>query len=714
MFEAVKRWWANRKFFVPTGKAEWVNLISLPTIGFSLGRRKLSATYLRDLYRGWVFSCVNARAQDVGTIEFKLYRLSAEGDVEEELKSHELLDLLYGMNENMTKKDVVELWSKHLDIFGEAYWELNKEKGKERILPLMPNGMIPKYDNDGMIVGWAYSEGGENVAIKKNLETESVIYFKDTDPFNPRKGYSVVEGAYEWIEAEINATDWNRAFFKNNAVPQFALQSKFPAQAANVTRKKEEWKEEHKGVANAHNIGVIPAGLEVVKLAGDMKDMDFGTLDERFQNKILSAFGVPRTRLGITDEVNRANAEATNFVYALRTIKPRMEKLVDSLNEFLVPRYGEDLFLDFVSPVPEDIELELKKIAAGLGTSPYMTVNEVREGQGLEPVEGGDVVFYNFALQALGEVKKAEKGKGGRPVAMGKRMLKKNYMFRREVLDKTKQDIVDGVKKVIDGLDLEGLRHKAFVNRVSKYTKLMESKIKGVNGKLWKEVKENLDTLISENRVLSRITTKDLLSGEGEGLVELVIDVSRPVMFELFEKEAQASLDSLGISEPFKMTDRLRKLLAEKLQNLGDSYSATSIESIRSVISRGIEEGLGIRDIGEKLKEEIAGSVGDGRAEMVADTETFRVANLAIREGMKESGVVETVRWYTAEDERVCQFCAPMNGREISVDDPFFKKGALVRGGEGGVLQLDYDDVWGGALHPRCRCYVRPEKIGGE
>ncbi|GIW70333.1 MAG: hypothetical protein KatS3mg101_1080 [Patescibacteria group bacterium] len=76
------------------------------------------------------------------------------------------------------------------------------------------------------------------------------------------------------------------------------------------------------------------------------------------RDKILAGFRVPKTILGTSEsETNRATAETANYVFAARTIKPKVQMIISYLNEFLVPRYGDNLFIDFVDPVPENREL---------------------------------------------------------------------------------------------------------------------------------------------------------------------------------------------------------------------------------------------------------------------------------------------------------------------------------------------------------------------
>jgi hypothetical protein len=41
--------------------------------------------------------------------------------------------------------------------------------------------------------------------------------------------------------------------------------------------------------------------------------------------------------------------------------------------------------------------------------------------------------------------------------------------------------------------------------------------------------------------------------------------------------------------------------------------------------------------------------------------------NIASEEAWRQSEVVEAKEWFTAKDERVCEFCGPMNGKTVGL-----------------------------------------------
>lgn len=65
-------------------------------------------------------------------------------------------------------------------------------------------------------------------------------------------------------------------------------------------------------------------------------------------------------------------------------------------------------------------------------------------------------------------------------------------------------------------------------------------------------------------------------------------------------------------------------------------------------------------------------------------------------------------KWITAIDERVCQFCADMDGQTVGVSEKYWEKGDEMAGSEGGTLSFGFDDVSSPPLHPSCRCDLIP------
>jgi SPP1 gp7 family putative phage head morphogenesis protein len=158
------------------------------------------------------------------------------------------------------------------------------------------------------------------------------------------------------------------------------------------------------------------------------------------------------------------------------------------------------------------------------------------------------------------------------------------------------------------------------------------------------------------------------------------------------------------------MTPAAKSALERALSLLSESYNDTTKQLLKVKLEQGLADGLGIEEITKSVNE-VFDYCDEVRASQVARTETFRIANESTKDAWKNTGVVKTIKWYTAEDEHVCEFCGPMSEKVISIDDNFFSKGDSVEGSEGGNLDLTYDDVGNPPLHVGCRCYQRPDEI---
>ena len=82
---------------------------------------------------------MNAKAREVMVIDWRLFEVDGKDHKEQE--SHEVLDLLDAVNDNMIGLELKYLTSACLDLTGSAYWYLEGVKGdldKPKALHLMP------------------------------------------------------------------------------------------------------------------------------------------------------------------------------------------------------------------------------------------------------------------------------------------------------------------------------------------------------------------------------------------------------------------------------------------------------------------------------------------------------------------------------------------------------------------------------------------------
>ena len=136
-------------------------------------------------------------------------------------------------------------------------------------------------------------------------------------------------------------------------------------------------------------------------------------------------------------------------------------------------------------------------------------------------------------------------------------------------------------------------------------------------------------------------------------------------------------------------------------QNAGSTYpdlNQEQKEAIRQAVVDFIKEpGFTIGKVMKLLSKHF----DEEKAELIATTEITRTyAHVAQIEGEKLKKEFPDVRvikiWFTCNDDKVCDICAPLNGKEVDINKPF-AKGVFIP-----------------PAHNGCRCWISSEtRING-
>lgn len=108
----------------------------------------------------------------------------------------------------------------------------------------------------------------------------------------------------------------------------------------------------------------------------------------------------------------------------------------------------------------------------------------------------------------------------------------------------------------------------------------------------------------------------------------------------------------------------------------------TTRQQVQSTLAEWIKSGQSL----DVLEQQISVIFGDARAAAIAATEVTRIFAEANALAWKSTGFVDKVRFNTAEDDRVCPYCSPLDGNEYDVDDYGHKP----------------------PIHVNCRCFNTP------
>lgn len=687
--------------------------------------------------KGWVYACVDAIADEIGAIDLHLYKLN--GKKVTEVVDSPILNLLYRANDFTTKFDMFRLMQQYLELAGEAplYVAMDGNQPTDLLL-LRPDRLtvIPGKGTE-IIAGYKYRpDGGREI----NLTKDEVVFIKNPDPTRTFRGAGTLEAVAKTVDIDNFSEDFNRKFFYNGATPGAVLQTEQKLTAETLENLRSQTKRLYAGIDNAHKTMILQQGLEWKPLQLSQKDMDFLEQQRFSRDKILAVFRVPKSVLGITDDVNRANAEATDYIFAKRTVKPKMTRLVEQLNEFLLPLFpgSENLELRFTDPVPENTETKIKVYETGLRNG-YYTINEVRSKEGLKSIgPAGDTVYLPFSVQAIDDVNAPTDSNPDEQklfnsiqrsiTARGRKGIK-----TKELKEKVKKDLYEKLTPVIMNM----LGHKGNQKTINKF-KVLKVKTdqiqeeaeesaatdeEAAKKKFWemkiaKTNKIEADWIKRNNKlfdqqmteVLGSTGTKATISDIADWLLNVTKETKKtkklfkPIMSQAVAAGGQDAYDMIGLDDELDISNpRVQKFLEKRSFQFSEEITEETNSRLGKTLADGIEKGEGIPELRKRV-EDLFDGMKQSRSETIARSEVIRATNYGTDEAYKESGIVESKEWLVAFDERTCPYCLELQGKIVDLDEDFAGKGDNVGG-----MQVEYENVGAPPLHPNCRCTIIPK-----
>jgi HK97 family phage portal protein len=294
------------------------------------------------------------------------YSTSDQGsDQRKEVVAHPALNLLTSPNKFWSRFRLFEISQLYQDLTGKAHWVLTRSAGMPiGIWPVRPDRMQPVPDRDKYLLGWLYTAPGGSETVA--LDPDEVIYNPLPDPLDSYGGTGPIQSVLTEIDAVSYAAQYNRNFFSNSARPDGVLSVDHRVGDEEWDELTDRWRDAHRGVARAHRVAVLE-GVTWVPTSTAPKDMDFPNLMSTGGDRIREALGMHKIMTGLVDDVNRANAQTGEEIFAAWKVAPRLRRWKDVLNFQFLPMFGDvgqDVEFDFLYPMPVNREQDNLELTA--------------------------------------------------------------------------------------------------------------------------------------------------------------------------------------------------------------------------------------------------------------------------------------------------------------------------------------------------------------
>ena len=298
---------------------------------------------LNSLYDNitWVYRSIAFIASNLARVPWKYMR--GDKDVTDSLP----FNVFSNPNPMQTRYDfLVESFSR-LEMQGEMFWELYRAKDEvlgNRVVAIFSDWRseeVKIVPSKGKFIIDYYERTLNGKPIK--YAPEDIFYVKYFNPFSTLRGMTPLRPARHISEADLNATYYNKQFFKQGARPSGVLTTDEKLQKPEQERLEEYLKSKYQSVEQMHQLLVLWGGLKFVPLnTMSMTEMQFPKLKEMSREEIVVAFGLNLEVMGLGRKTFENVKQYRKLAWTEKLI-PTNDKILSLVNKDLIKDiYGMD------------------------------------------------------------------------------------------------------------------------------------------------------------------------------------------------------------------------------------------------------------------------------------------------------------------------------------------------------------------------------------
>lgn len=602
---------------------------------------------------------ISKRAEKVSEIDFYL----VDRKTDKVIDDHDLLTLLNKPNEFQTGLQFWGLYQKYRDLTGKAFiwmepssevFSPNKVKGLHL---LRPDCVTLQYSPDGSIAGYKYNAVRGNSII---FPAEQIIYLYTPDPMKPTEGISLLKAGIRTIDTEVQLTKYHSNVIRNGGNVGNIMTFKTP----NLTKPQvEQLKATYEAqYADARNSGkpmFLGGEADIKKLGLSPDELSYMESKRLILDDICIMTGTPKPVLGVSTGETFSNADTSINIFLRETIRPLMTDLATTLDWRLIP---EQFDLEYTDPTPENVDLRLKRIETGLKNS-YMTINEARELDGLEPIPEGDKILVPFSVVPLER-------------ALEEPQPQDNPNPNDQPGDKNKRG--PQVHPLRDDFIRERYG-KLMVKRMDKREMLVLKTIKDYFSGQRRRIIEHIEGARTFRR-------KDFLDEmfNHETEIRLAKGTILPLIRDILKRAGADAAEFAGARFEFHLSSRIESFLDLRANIFANRITETTFEQLKRDFSESLEAGESRQQLVHRIRTTY-NDIDDGRARTIARTEVHAATQTGTMEGYRQAGL-STKIWVAVADAATRDSHIAVDGEEVPFDH-VFSNGLLYPGDPNGSAE---------------------------
>ena len=339
-----------------------------------------------------VGACVRVIAESVGSLPLVLYQRDGKSKTPD--VTHPLYRVLhYQPNPIQTSTEFWRMMVRHYLLRGNAYAfiESSRREPVKSLIPLHPDRMRPFRAPDGSVAyRYTTEKGGQVVYLQ-----EEILHIRDLSD-DGIEGLSRIDQAREAIGLGMAQEEFASRFFGNNATIGATIEHPAKLSPEAFARLKQQIEDRRSGLTNAHKPAILEEGMKWTAIGIAPEQAQFIESRKLQKDEIAMIFRVPPHMIASLDRATFSNIEHQSVEFVTFTVTPVTVLIEQAIYRDLLTTSGKEThFVKFktVALLRGDSAARATYYKAGLGTTQqpgWLTQNDVRELEDMNPIEGGD------------------------------------------------------------------------------------------------------------------------------------------------------------------------------------------------------------------------------------------------------------------------------------------------------------------------------------
>ena len=341
-----------------------------------------------------VFGAVRVISETIASLPWEVKQDA--GDNTRSASAHPINKLIHHPNAMMTDFNFREVCQAHLCLHGNAFIAIRRNEAGQavKLIPVHPDRVEVKVYKDEKF--YNIDQG------KETFDDTEMIHILGLS-FDGIIGKSVIEAARESIGLGLAADQFGGSFFGNGANVSAVLTHPGKLSDEAYKRLMTSWARRYSGLDNSHKTAILEEGMNLTKVSISPQESQFLETRKFGVEDIARFFRIPLAYLGsLENSSTRANIEEQGIQFQRNTILPWVKRWEAEFNRKLFPGQ-EDYFIrmNMDGLLRGDISSRYSSYATARQWG-WMSVNDIRKYESLDPIDGGDVYLQPLNMIEAG------------------------------------------------------------------------------------------------------------------------------------------------------------------------------------------------------------------------------------------------------------------------------------------------------------------------